>query len=414
MNIVFMKYCPFIALTTYSGKSSNYSYTGGSEERLSVLKFFHEMGYNVRINSMVYIKDLQWINSDDCKGSRWEWLRDFEYKFYKPIPKGWKPFIEFGTTNLRYTCGEERWPCIYLFNEVIKKYKGNVYFWQGDGNLPIVFHPEKLQYDWVKRDPNTSKFAWARNVDKTFVHNYKTMTKNKHWVVIQRGHKELQDIFLNKNDAPRGQYNRMVKEDKMSIEYIPTGLHYDLIYRKFRKPPKKIKYPLIYIGNQRSRIKRFRQYYEGMGVDTHVFGHWTDAFKDTSKKLVWHDRINQNETWKYYKRAGCTILIGDPLYENLGWWTPRIMESIVNGCPVFVHTEYKNYQELKFPDYFYINDKEEAIKKIGVLTTGVKRSGRIKMVQKQQEAIKQWNIYRWGKTLRRIINKYEGLQLYNM
>ena len=226
---------------------------------------------------------------------------------------------------------------------------------------------------------------------------------------MQRGHTKLKDIFIARNNMPRGRYGDMIEDGKMSIEYIPTGLHYDLIYNGMHKPKKKIKYPLIYVGNGRSRVKRFREYYQNTGVD--IFGNWNENLIESFGNVNYHGKISQPDVRKKYRNSCCTILIGDQIYEDLGWWTPRIMEAIANGCIVLVHTGYKNYKELDLPDYCYVKDRQHALQTVNKLNK-LRTSTRFDVVDLQQHAIRQWNIYRWGKSFRRIVERYDELKLW--
>lgn len=147
---------------------------------------------------------------------------------------------------------------------------------------------------------------------------------------------------------------------------------------------------LIYYGNQRSgkRNKKFQEFFcdiPSLKVD--VYGKWKES---DVKKLCDHTvpnllgPIDTRDLNSEINRSLATVYISDKFNENC-IFTTRLYEAVFNRTIMFMDVD-NDPLKTKFPDFFYVSNKQELIEKINLLKANP--TIRLQLLDKQFACLK--------------------------
>jgi len=140
---------------------------------------------------------------------------------------------------------------------------------------------------------------------------------------------------------------------------------------------------IIYCGNSRgnARDEKICEYLINSGVDYSLFGNWDpQRFPKTKGKIPFKDCRNEIAKHKY------SLVISEKLYEDINWFTPRLMESILANSIAFIDKDYpRNLSDFPCTDFQVVSSGRELKDKITFLESCP--SFYSQLLKKQQEIL---------------------------
>lgn len=279
----------------------------------------HKLGVFGYFKSMDFVKR----NEKVFKGN---------FKYYKDQLPDYRDFdcllIENGAsnTNFSFNFKGENIPYIVFCNQILKKWKGIVFYFNLDTSLPFVFFPEFFSVQYVN--------------NYLYRGNFVDILKDKKFVLLTCG--KNQEEFLKANYTYRFPILDLYNSGAIFCDYfeghfatINPEFYSDYKIFKIKENDKKI----IYIGRQRSRIKKFKKYYGLFSQEFPVslYGNWDVSFvKRDFPNIKYEGKLEKGLVYETYNKNLLSIVIGDEKYEKTKQVSGRFFEAIQSKSVVLI------------------------------------------------------------------------------
>ena len=402
LKIAYIKYNMSINLDPYNHRTS-----GGVLERLGILKALIEAGHKIVIYSEINSADVDFLQNPP---NEFSWLKTVEYKpTVLPNYKNYDLlYIEMGPENLQFTSSIWHMPYIALTNMILSKWKGLVFYYQND-HIPFIFNIHSFEADYIKK-----YLRYCSNAEALI---------DKSWVILTKiVGEENQQKFRECYNSSRFLYDWLQPD----VEFVPVSRFVGIVKEEFMKicPIEELKYELVYLGHQKGRIKKFKQYYGDMPCKVNVFGNWEDSFiSDIKGSITINKPISQGNVASILNRSMASIMITNANFEKFRMTTGRFFEIIASRCIMLVDEDvlpYHDYKLFDIPREFIVSSHDEAHEK--VLQLGrISEEERINILEEQYSWIKDddphklyakrfyeiYEQYKEGKAKNKLYNNYQ-------
>lgn len=170
----------------------------------------------------------------------------------------------------------------------------------------------------------------------------------------------------------------------------------------FEHDPQFYSYNYTYVGNNYGREEAFAEYYarpagylREIGIQTAVFGNWLNRSPErkdpaeiiaAAEHISFGGRHSFKESMELLSRAICTTHITKPLYNKVGFASPRYLENVVCGTPALVPAEFpvRNFLGAKWT-VNYASDVVARVSEISKMTP----DDRLAVVMEQRECLER-------------------------
>lgn len=322
--------------------------SGGWEDIYSLIKTPIERGHDVTLYTEA--KDA-YVLKDKNTLNKYEYLKKLKYKPDSYIDEDTDfLIIHNASTNMMYS-RKDKIPFILWTYNLLKNYKGLVFYINVDFELPFTFN------------------ILTKIGDLPFLHciHPNDIFTDKYYVICSKVTRNFDKFLEDYNNGVN-----LYKDLGYPVEYIDGsfwGFSEDVL-----EISEKCQTDLIYGGSDKSgRIKKIVKYFDNLPeeVTCDIYGKWSTKTKECIKKYkinkYYRGSIQRKFLLEKYNKSLCTVMFDSDKVESYGVLQTRLYELI--SCRVLVFFDRnilpsKEYLRFDIDEKFIIESQEELLVKI--------------------------------------------------